>query len=192
MMIGYTRVWRHDVQDTLELQLRELEHSGVKKLFSASGSAAEATAQLAAALQFCREGDTFVVTSLDRLADSVDGLCRIIGQLAGKTVEICVLDMNLDTRTDDGKAMLRVFAEIARFSKQGKYERQREGIDRARLQGQYKGRKPTARNRTPEVLGAYKSGRTIAQIVRDIGIGRASVYRILDANGLRPKKSREA
>jgi len=184
MIIGLARQAQHEEPELLELQLRELDAAQAKKVFSVSGSTRDLRKQRDAAIAFSREGDLFVVTSLDRISDSIPDLCHTLGVLTQKSVDISVIDIGLDTRTAEGAAMLRVFVGLTRFSKQTRAEHQREGIELARLGGRYKGRKPTARAKTPEVLNAYRLGRTIAQIVRDTGMGRASVYRILEANGM--------
>jgi DNA invertase Pin-like site-specific DNA recombinase len=59
-------------------------------------------------------------------------------------------------------------------------ERQREGIDKAKAEGKYKGRKPTARARAAEIATLRADGMRPVEIAWRLGIGRASVYRILD------------
>ena len=186
MIVGLVRVSRFQTSDDLALQQRELDFVGAKKIFTINGSAKEAAHQFEEVFSFCREGDVLTATSLDRLSGSVGSLCEAISRLRAKSVDIHILDIGLDTRTTEGVAMLRVFETLKIFSAKAKYENQRDGIERARIEGRYKGRKPTARAKSPQVLHAYRMGRTIAQIVREFGIGRASVYRILESGGMWP------
>jgi DNA invertase Pin-like site-specific DNA recombinase len=75
--------------------------------------------------------------------------------------------------------MLTVFGGIAEFERDIMLERQREGIAKAKAAGKYKGRKPTARAKAAEVLELRDAGKGATRIAETVGIGRASVYRIL-------------
>ena len=81
---------------------------------------------------------------------------------------------------------MNMFAAMAQFEREMMLERQREGIAKAKAEGKYKGRKPTARAKADDVLRLSKEGQTVAQIARALGIGRASVYRALEAANVRP------
>jgi DNA invertase Pin-like site-specific DNA recombinase len=71
---------------------------------------------------------------------------------------------------------------IAQFERELMLERQREGIAKAKAEGKYKGRAPTARAKAPQVLRLHSEGIGPTEIAKRIGIGRASVYRILETN----------
>jgi DNA invertase Pin-like site-specific DNA recombinase len=64
------------------------------------------------------------------------------------------------------------------------HERQREGVAKAKDEGKYKGRKPTARAMSADVISKFKADQRPTDIAKSIGIGRASVYRILNDAGL--------
>ncbi len=64
-------------------------------------------------------------------------------------------------------------------------ERQIEGITKAKAEGKYKGRKPTARVKADDAVSLFQSGRTVSQVSKELGIGRGSVYRALEAAGLK-------
>ncbi len=108
-------------------------------------------AQLNAVLDFVREGDTLVVTKLDRLARSVTHLGRIIEVLEAKRVGLRIVNLGVDTSTPTGKLMLNVMAGVAQFEREMMLERQREGIAKAKGEGRYKGRKPTVQARAAEI-----------------------------------------
>lgn len=182
MLIGYARTSTLDQKASLEAQARDLIAIGCDKVFQEEVSSVDTNArdQLEAALDYCREGDTLVVTKLDRLARSVGHLSDVVKHLEAKGASLRVLDMGLDTSGATGKLMLNVLGSIAQFEREIMLERQREGIEKARREGKYKGRKPTARAKADQVLALKRDGVGPAEIARRVGIGRASVYRILD------------
>jgi DNA invertase Pin-like site-specific DNA recombinase len=75
--------------------------------------------------------------------------------------------------------MLNMFAAMAQFEREMMLERQREGIARAKAEGRYKGRKPTARAKAQDALRLFREGKKVAHIAKQLGIGRGSVYRAL-------------
>ena len=139
--------------------------------------------QLEAALEWVREGDKLVVTKLDRLARSVADLVAITEALKRKKVELQILSMNLDTSTPTGKLMLNLLGAIAEFERELMLERQREGIAKARAEGKYVGRQPTARRKSDQVRQLKAEGKSANDIVKRLGISRASVFRILAETG---------
>ena len=86
----------------------------------------------------------------------------------------------IDTSNPTGKLILNVMSSVAQFEREMMLERQREGIAKAKAEGKYKGRKPTARAKTEMVLLAKKQGLSPTQIMRDLGISKTSYYRILE------------
>lgn len=180
MLIGYARVSTADQVAGLEAQERELVATGcTDKVFVEQASSVVERNQLAAALDFVREGDCLVVTKLDRLCRSVVDLVAITETLRTKGVALRILSMNLDTTTPTGKLMLNLLGSIAEFERELMLERQREGIAKARAEGKYKGRAPTARRKAPQVRELRASGLPARDIAAKLGVSRSSVYRIL-------------
>jgi DNA invertase Pin-like site-specific DNA recombinase len=165
----------------LEAQLEELNKAGCEKLFEEQVSSVDVRARerLAEAIDFLRDGDTLIVTRLDRLARSVQHLLEILDKLTAKGASLRILGMGIDTGTPTGKLMLTILGGIAQFEREIMLERQREGIAKAKVAGKYKGRKPTAMARSKEVLEMHSTGFGATKIAMKLGIGRASVYRIL-------------
>src|SRR6185369_8471276 len=120
-----------------------------------------------------------IVTKLDRLARSVADLVSISGRIEAKKASLRILDLNLDTRTPTGQLMLNLLSSIAQFERQIMLERQREGIAKAKAAGKYRGRKPTARAKAGEVKALKAQGISLSETARRLGIGKASVHRIL-------------
>lgn len=186
MIVGYARTSTADQRAGLEAQERDLKAAGCERLFVEQVSSVDVVArtQLGLALDFVREGDVLVVTKLDRLARSVSHLLEITNRLKEKGAALRILDLAIDTSTATGELLLTMVGAIAQFERSIMLERQREGIAKAKAAGKYKGRKPTARARTDEVLQMNADGVGASEIVRRTGLGRASVYRILkDASG---------
>lgn len=179
MLVGYARV--SSVGQSLEVQLAALEDAGCEKVFAEkrSGTTTAGRSELANALSFVREGDTLVVTRLDRLARSAGDLHNLVKQLADKGVAFrCLQQSSLDTTSSTGKLLLGVLASIAEFEADIRRERQREGIERAKAAGVYKGRKPSVDINAVRSLRDQGLGGT--EIAKQLGIGRASVYRALN------------
>ena len=180
MIIGYARTSTVEQVAGLEAQERDLRAVGVDEVFTEQISSVDATRPaLAAAIDFARDGDVFAVTKLDRLARSVADLLTIVEKLTKKGVALRILAMNLDTGTPTGRLMLNMLASVAQFEREIMLERQREGIAKARMEGKFKGRKPTARAKADDVLRLAGEGRKREEIAEELGIGVASVYRIL-------------
>jgi DNA invertase Pin-like site-specific DNA recombinase len=117
--------------------------------------------QLDAALDFVREGDTFVVTKMDRLARSTQHLLEIVQGLEEKGVALRILDFKgdrVDTHSPQCKLILTMFAAFAQFERELMLERQRAGIAKAKAEGRYKGRAPTARAKAKDVKALAASG----------------------------------
>jgi DNA invertase Pin-like site-specific DNA recombinase len=183
MNIGYARTSTAEQQAGLDAQLKALKAVGIKKVFQEMTSSIEKDGrkreQLEAALDYIRDGDTLVVTKLDRLARSVADLLAIVARIEAKEATLKILDMDLDTQSPTGRLMLSLIGAIAQFERELMLERQREGIAAAKKAGKYKGRAPTARAKAPEVRALKAQGVGASEIARRLGIGRSSVHGIL-------------
>ncbi len=185
MQIGYARTSTLDQVAGLETQRRDLEAVGCEKIFSEQVSSVAECGQLAAALDYLRVGDVLTVTKLDRLARLVRDLLDIVDQIESKKAGLRILD----TTTPTGKLMLQVLGAVAEFERSMMLERQREGIAKAKSQGKYKGRKPTARAKSGEVQEMLEAGVTPTEVARKLGVGRSSVYRIVAEKGLKAQRT---
>lgn len=184
MLVGYARTSTVDQQAGLEAQLRDLNAAGCSKMFQEQVSSVGDRGQLDAALDYTRDGDTLVVTKLDRLARSARHLSDLVDALEKKGVSLRILNFGgdaVDTRGATGRLILNMFAAMAQFEREMMLERQREGIAKAKAEGKYKGRKPTARAKASEAVQMYRDGQRVAHIAKQLGIGRGSVYRAVDA-----------
>jgi DNA invertase Pin-like site-specific DNA recombinase len=183
-LIGYARTSTTDQRAGLDAQVRDLKAVGCRKVFSEQASSVAQRGKLDAALDYCRDGDTLVVTKLDRLARSARHLSELVDQLEAKGVTLRILNFGgdaVDTRGATGRLILNMFAAMAQFEREMMLERQREGIAKAKADGKYKGRKPTARAKASDAVRLFREGKRVAHIAKELGIGRGSVYRALNA-----------
>ncbi|MDI1344826.1 MAG: recombinase family protein [Pseudolabrys sp.] len=179
-VVGYGRV--SSVGQSLEVQLEQLAAAGCDEIFAEkrSGTTTAGREKLEEALRFVRKGDVLVVTRLDRLARSLTDLSRIIDDLTARQVGFrCLQQDSVDTTKPEGRLMLGMLACFAAFETDLRKERQREGIDKAKEAGRYRGRPPTIDGARIEQL--RREGVGPSAIAKQLGIGRASVYRHLDA-----------
>jgi DNA invertase Pin-like site-specific DNA recombinase len=175
--IGYARVSTTD-QD-LTLQLEALKTAGCRIIRSekASGTSTKGRTELAAILEFIREGDALVVTRIDRLARSIGDLQDIVRTLRARGATLRALQQPIDTSTAAGKCFLDMLGVFAEFETNLRRERQLEGIAKAKAAGVYKGR--PARLDVARVRELKAQGLGATAIAQHLGIGRASVYRAL-------------
>ncbi len=174
---GYARVSTKD-QD-LALQKDTLRKAGAEMVVEdiGSGTSLEGRLSLKMLRTFLREGDTLLVTRIDRLARSIADLSNLVRDLQSKGITLKATEQPIDTGSAAGKAFLDMLGVFAEFETNLRKERQMEGIAKAKADGVYTGRKPTI---DPERIRELKAtGMGPSDIAKTMGIGRASVYRAL-------------
>jgi DNA invertase Pin-like site-specific DNA recombinase len=180
--VGYARV--SSIGQNLAVQLEKLEAAGCDKIFKETRSGVDAgRPELKRCLDFLREGDTLLVTKIDRLARSTTDLYRVISTLTEKGVAFKVTDdPTIDTTSRTGKLVMGILALIAEFENDIRHERQMDGIKKARERGIRFGRKPVlVAEVIQEVRKLRKAGKTVPEIIRHTSLSKASVYRALSA-----------
>ena len=139
--IGYIRVSTEHQETARQQEI--MGNYGVDRIFSEKISGANTDRpQLKAMLDYVREGDTLYVESISRLGRSTKDLLNIIDSLTAKGVTLISNKENIDTNSPTGKFMLTVFAALSQLEREQLRQRQREGIEIAKVQGKYTGRKP--------------------------------------------------
>ena len=178
-IIGYARV--SSVGQSLDVQLQALDRAGCDKVYQEKRSGLDsARPQLSAALDFAREGDTFVVTKVDRLARSTAHLHNIVRELQAKGVAFKVLDQSIDTSTSQGQLLFGILATIAEFETSLRAERQREGIAKALDNGVRFGRDNSLNGAQKVALRqAHEAGYSVTTLMERYGVSRSTVYRVL-------------
>lgn len=182
MLVGYARTSTIEQEAGLENQREKLLATGCSKIFSEQVSSVVKRDQFELALEFVRDGDVLIVTRLDRLARSTADFLKTIDQLDQKAVGLRILDFGgaeVDTKSATGRMMMTMFAAFAEFERALLIERQRIGIAKAKAEGKYKGRAPTARAKSAQIIQLKEEGLGASKIAEQTGVSRASVYRIL-------------
>ncbi|WP_237709439.1 recombinase family protein [Shewanella baltica] len=179
VLYGYARVSTSDQDLTLQTQILRAAGCEIIRVEKASGNSRTGRSELQLLLEFLRPGDTLMVTRVDRLARSIKDLQDIVYALNQQGVTLRATEQPVDTRSAAGKGFLDMLGVFAEFETNLRREHQMEGIAAAKAQGVYRGRKPSID--PAEVWHLYtteKMGATA--IARQLGIGRASVYRALE------------
>ena len=174
--VGYIRV-----STLLQNTSRQLDGVLLDKVFEdkLSGKNVDRP-QLTACLAHLREGDTLHVHSMDRLCRNVDDLRRIVKELTGRGVVVCFHKENLSFTGEDSPMshlLLSMLGAVAEFERSIILERQREGIQIAKGEGKYKGRKPSlSSERVLELQRRAGAGEKKTALAREFGVSRETVY----------------
>lgn len=177
--IGYARV--STVGQTVEAQVLMLRRAGCQTIFKESASGAKVNRPvLAATIEYLKEGDTLVVSRLDRLGRSLAHLISTVQGLAERGVGFESLREDLNTSSSTGRLVFHIFGALAEFERDLISARTLEGLDAARARGSVAGRKPRL---TPEQVAEIRDmstlGRSPTVMAREYGVSRATIYRAL-------------
>jgi DNA invertase Pin-like site-specific DNA recombinase len=178
-VIGYARV--STTEQNLEIQQAALKAAGCEVIRSEkrSGTTTTGRAELQTVLDFLRPGDALMVTRIDRLARSIGDLQDIVRAVKAKGATLKATEQPIDTGTAAGKCFLDMLGVFAEFETNLRKERQLEGIAKAKAAGVYKGRPASI---DPDQVRQLKAdGMGPSEIAKTLGIGRASVYRVLES-----------
>ena len=186
MRVGYIRC--STIEQNEARQLKMMEEQNAERLFidKASGKNTDRKA-FKEMMAFVRAGDTVIVESISRIARNTRDLLSIVSDLTEKGVEFVSLKENMDTTTPQGRFMLTVFGALAELERENILERQREGIEIAKSEGKYKGRKPVEvdEKRFKEVCARWRSGEiTATAAMQEVGLKPNTFYRRVKELGL--------
>ena len=185
-MVGYARV--SSTGQSLDVQMDKLK--GCSKVFKEKRSGLDGKRpELKACLEYLREGDTLVISRIDRLARSTVHLHQIAEDMKQRGVELKVIDQHIDTSTPQGKLMFSMLAAIAEFETDVRKERQADGIAKARAKGVQFGRKAEFTDeQVQEMRKKRADGELIKDIMDEFSISKAHLYRLLKAPASTPDK----
>lgn len=186
MKIGYARV--STIHQNLDAQIKALQDAGCNKIYSEKQSSTNERKELSKLLKFVREGETIVVTKLDRLGRNIIELIKLLNTLNERKVKIIALDDGIDTSTQMGKLMFSLFALFAEME----HTFQKERRARAREMGRAGGRPQEIDQKTIDIIctlyqakdeeGNYKF--TVKQIAEKVNLSRPSVYKCLNQSDI--------
>ena len=189
MKYGYARVSTSEQDLTIQLEALEKAGCDIIRQEKESGSSMQGRNELATLLEFMREGDTLVVTRIDRLARSMRDLQNIVHNLKQRGINLQATEQPIDTGTSAGKAFLDMLGVFAEFETNLRRERQMEGIQKAIERGVYKKRKRKPSIDAMRVRQMRQEGVRPTDIARELGVGRTSVYRALNEPEVVPPHS---
>lgn len=176
--IGYARVSTDDQDCSIQEEALRRAGADVVRSEKKSGTTRSGRGELENVLDFLREGDTLLVTRIDRLARSLLDLEGIVRILRERSAHLRATEQPIDTSTPAGRAFLQMLGVFAEFETAIRKERQMEGIAKAKARGVYRGRKPSVP--IEEVRRLRTSGLGASAIARELGIARSSVYKALE------------
>jgi DNA invertase Pin-like site-specific DNA recombinase len=178
MLVGYARVSTQE-QDA-ELQRVALREAGCERIFEETASGAQRDRpQLAAALEYMREGDTLVVWKLDRLARSLKQLIETVERMDEAGVGFKSITESIDTTTPGGRLIFHIFGALAEFERSMIRERTMAGLATARSKGRIGGR-PKALSDDDLAMASTLLANdqiTVKQIANRLGVSPATLYR---------------
>jgi putative DNA-invertase from lambdoid prophage Rac len=183
-IFAYGRVSTKD--QTTENQRLEIEHAGyaVEFWFADEGVSGKVSAsqrlEFGKMLQQIRDGETLVVSKLDRLGRDAQDVGATIKALAVRKIEVIVLQLGkLDLTSTAGKLMLTMLAAIAEMERDLLVERTQSGLARAKAEGKILGRPTkTTDEQRKEIKNLFTQGSSISALSRLYGVSRASIMRV--------------
>lgn len=175
--IGYARV-SSSSQD-LDIQKAKLKAAGCEVIRSetVSGASRDDRSELATVMEFLRDEDELLVHRLDRLGRSTRDVLNLVHELDAKGASLRVLEPEVTTAGDMGRMVITVLGMVADMELKFIRDRQRAGIEAAKDKGIYKGRQKTVDD--AEIQRRVELGVPKAQVARDLGVSRMTVYRAL-------------
>ena len=179
--IGYARV--SSTGQSLDVQLAKLGQAKCDRIYQEKRSGRTADRpEFQACMNYLREGDTLIITRLDRLARSVVHLAQLAKRFQQESIDLLVVDQNIDTSTSTGRLMFNMLASIAEFENDLRTERQAEGIAKAKENGVKFGRPAKLTEaKCEEIYSRRMAGATIGQLAKEFRLGEATIYRALNA-----------
>lgn len=190
--IGYARI--SSTSQDLDIQINRLAAAGCDVIRSETGSGAsrDGRRELDTVLQFLREGDELVVHRLDRLGRSTRDVLNLVHEVDTKGASLRILEPDITTAGEMGRMVITVLGMVADMELKFIKDRQRAGIELAKRKGVYKGRRKTVDD--AEIHRRLAEGLSKAQVARDMGVSRMTVYRALyktDTGGTHPTSDGE-
>mgnify|MGYP003630945105 CR=1 FL=1 len=178
--VGYARV--SSTGQSLEVQLEKLNQAPCDRIYQEKRSGRTADRpEFQSCMNYLREGDTLIITRLDRLARSVVHLAQLAKRFQSESIDLLVLDQNIDTSTSTGRLMFNMLASIAEFENDLRTERQAEGIAKARENGIKFGRPAKVTDSIKQGIYSRRlAGATIGQLAKEFSLGEATIYRALN------------
>ena len=178
--IGYARV--SSTGHSLNVQVAKLTQATCDRIYKEkrTGRKDADRPEFKKCSDYLRDGDTLIVTRLDRLARSVVHLAQLAERFNREKIDLVVLDQNIDTSSSTGRLLFNMLASISEFENDLRQERLTEGIAKAKQNGVRFGRSPklTVAGKQ-QICARHMAGASVRQLAKEFKIGEATVYRAL-------------
>jgi len=181
LVFGYSRVSTADQSHaSQELALRA---AGVEQVFlDTYTGTSSARPELDKLRLTIRQGDTVVVTRLDRLGRSAKDLLNLASEFEDKGVNLVVVEQNINTSTAEGKLFFTIISAMAEFERSLISARTKDGLAAARARGMNGGRKPVMNSaKTLTAQSMYRDGRHVSEIAAVLGVSRPTIYKAINS-----------
>ena len=178
--IGYARVSTKD--QVLDSQIDALKAYGCDRIFSEkiSGRKINRT-ELDKCLDYLREGDTLVITKLDRLGRTTKQLIELAHHLENEGIDLQIIDTNINTNDAMGKMFFTLMSAFAELEANLLSERTKKGLDAARSRGRKGGRPPIDNSKKELIKKLYESKEySIDEICKIADVSKTSIYNIVN------------
>ena len=192
-VIGYARVSTTDQNP--QLQIDALQEAGATRIFTDHGVSGSRVSrpQLDACLDHLRKGDVLAVWKLDRLGRNTQHVLEVVDELTSRGIGFRSLTEGLHTEGAMGKAMLTIMAAFAQLERDTMIERTRAGLAAAAGHGRMGGRpRKVADTDTAKALQLRDKGIAATDIAKMLGVSRATVYRYLAEEEVRPRRGQRS
>lgn len=178
--LGYGRV--STAEQSTDIQESALLAAGADKLFLENYTGTKASRpELDRLRDQMRAGDIVLVTKLDRLARSTKDLLNLVSEFQEASVELQVLEQNINTKTTEGKFLLNVLSAVAELERDMIVARTQQGLAAAKAKGRLGGRKSKlSPAQMTEVKKFYEGGKSVTDIAGLFNVSRANIYRVLE------------
>ena len=178
-LVGYARV--SSTGQKLDVQIEKLKQAGCKKIFKEKITGIDRVRpELKECLNYLREDDTLVITKLDRLARSNVHLNQIVTDLEKYSINLYILDQEIDLSTATGRLMFQMLSVFAEFENNIRKERQADGIKKALARNVKFGVKPKFKHKDLEKMKIDRqNGMLVKDILEKYKISKASFYRLV-------------
>ena len=179
---GYCRVSSLDQNPTMQKDAILKKYPDAKILEEKkSATTRQGREQLETIIKIIDRQEKLVVWKLDRLARNMKDLLDIVEQIETKGACLEILDQSIDTGTASGKAFLQMLGVFAEFETNLRKERQIAGIQKAKSEGRYKGRKPSlSEAQKQEIAKKREQGTNPTKLSKEYGVSRATIYNVLN------------
>lgn len=178
--IGYARV--STKEQNLDSQIDVLKAYGCERIFSekVSGRKYKRT-ELDNCLDYMREGDTLVITKLDRLGRTTKQLIELSLYLDNENINLQIIDMDISTKDAMGKMFFTMMSAFAELEANLLSERTKKGLDSARARGRVGGR-PAISDQKKEMIKSLYNSKNYSgeEITKMVGVSRSTIYKVIN------------